>query len=1110
MTSNLNINNFNWLVSASNVQSNQSQNLTLDASNALIRLSRNGATNATFDTSFNFTNLPFCSQVPTNNNQLVNKAYLDRVFNDSSYTIDMDVFNQTFKKDTLTSPVSTVIKTNNVTSSIDAPVNQSQVYTFGQSISNIWVAGGTGLNNTLAYSSDGINWNGLGTNIFSSVYGIAWNGSLWVAVGSGTNNIAYSSDGIIWTGITGTNIFSTQGWGVAWNGIRWVAVGEGVNTIAYSSDGINWIGIGASIISSRAFFVGWNGIRWVAGGVGTNTLATSDDGITWVGRGSSIFTSAGRGIAWSGIRWVAVGQGGNTIATSDDGITWVGRGSSIFTGIGRGVAWNGIRWVAVGSGTNNIAYSTDGITWTGLSSSVFTGSFATGSSVTWNGIRWIATGESTNNSIAYSSDGIAWTGLGVSIFSLARGGTSVAFNNARPNTITYPTNLIVAGSQNTNSILYSRDGLTWTGITGTNIFSLSGYGVEWNGKIWVAGGQGTNNTLAYSYDGINWTGLGTTIFTQNCNGIVWGNNKWTAVGYGTGGSDNSIAYSYDGINWIGLGKSIFTGILGARGIAYNGTRWVAVGGQNAPTIGYSNDGINWTPVAGSQSIFGVYGECVAWNGRLWLAGGSRNVSGPNSIAYSYDGINWFGAGNSVITTTCQGLDWNGNMWVAVGSLGANTIAYSYDGLNWNGVGSSFFQTNGATSVKWCGNIWVATGDGGNNTAYSYNGVNWVAGQNLFPTIPRKIGWTSNLGNTYIQQPTIACGEGTNTLAYSPDGIFWNGLGANTFTTRCFHVTWNGTRWIAVGQGTNTIAYSTDGVNWTGLGTSIFSAVGYHVTWNGTVFVAGGEGTNALAYSSDGISWTASSSGNSLFTRVRGIAWNGVSFVAVGANSSDSAGLIAYSSDGITWSQASTTPSSLPRQGYTVAFSNRQWLAGFVGNSIGTNSLLYTTTKNGSSGWQVQGTITTIGSTGGIYGIAYNGVSWILVGENNGVGILNYGLDTSVPPTFSTRTSPFSTRGTDVAWNGVRYVATGQGTNTIAYSFDGSGNWFGGLNNTTVFTTAGNGINGNPGIGGVVVDSQIVLNQNGYGLSNKLDFSSAGYFNNSFTNITINVNPVTLT
>ena len=106
----------------------------------------------------------------------------------------------------------------NIDAQLDNPSQIEQVYTFGQSIPNRYVAVGRGTNNTLAYSSDGITWTGLGSIIFSfSGYGVAWIGSRWVALGEGTNTIAYSSDGITWTGI-GQSIFSITGLGVAWNG----------------------------------------------------------------------------------------------------------------------------------------------------------------------------------------------------------------------------------------------------------------------------------------------------------------------------------------------------------------------------------------------------------------------------------------------------------------------------------------------------------------------------------------------------------------------------------------------------------------------------------------------------------------------------------------------------------------------------------------------------------------------------------------------------------------------------------------------------------------------------------------------------------------------------
>ena len=88
--------------------------------------------------------------------------------------------------------------------------------------------------NTMAYSVDGIRWNGLGNSIFSD-YGTNafWNGYMWVAVGKGSNTIAYSLNLLDWTGL-GSTLFSVQGNGVSYDKNKWVAVGSGSeNTIRY-------------------------------------------------------------------------------------------------------------------------------------------------------------------------------------------------------------------------------------------------------------------------------------------------------------------------------------------------------------------------------------------------------------------------------------------------------------------------------------------------------------------------------------------------------------------------------------------------------------------------------------------------------------------------------------------------------------------------------------------------------------------------------------------------------------------------------------------------------------------------------------------------------------
>jgi hypothetical protein len=200
-------------------------------------------------------------------------------------------------------------------------------------------------------------------------------GSRYVAVGSGTNTIAYSTDGISWTGV-GTSIFSTSGLGVTWNGARFVATGSGTNVLAYSSDGISWTP-GYVFNVDDANGVVYGGSKYVAVGKGTgNTISYSSDGVSWsaVSGSTSLFSTSGSDVAYSSelSRFVAVGSGTNTIVYSDDGVTWypVANSTSIFSTSGNGITWNGSRFIATGTGTNTIAYSTDGLRWfTGYSTS---------------------------------------------------------------------------------------------------------------------------------------------------------------------------------------------------------------------------------------------------------------------------------------------------------------------------------------------------------------------------------------------------------------------------------------------------------------------------------------------------------------------------------------------------------------------------------------------------------------------------------------------------------------------------------------------------------------------------------------------------------------------
>jgi hypothetical protein len=283
---------------------------------------------------------------------------------------------------------------------------------------------------------------------------------------------------------------------------------------------------------------------------------------------------------------------------------------------------------------------------------------------------------------------------------------------------------------NKNSIACSLDGLNWTTVP-NNIFTDYGAAVHHSAKLsrWVAVGQGTNS-IAHSTNGVNWFPVtnSTAIFSGSGRGVAYSAalSRWVAVGGGT----NNIAHSTDGITWDGLGTNHFTG-GGGLGVCYSAelSRWVAVGhGTNTSTIAYSTDGLTWTGVANSTSIFSEGGLGVAYGGSKWVAVGL----GTHSIAYSTDGITWQGVANStsIFSTKGQGVAYSVQLsrWVAVGR-GTNSIAYSTDGITWYGVANStsIFQTVGnSVSHNSDQSRWVAVGQGTNSIAHSTDGITWTA------------------------------------------------------------------------------------------------------------------------------------------------------------------------------------------------------------------------------------------------------------------------------------------------------------------------------------------------------------------------------------------------
>ena len=359
------------------------------------------------------------------------------------------VYGQTLKKTSMIAISTIAINTSDIKVELDnLPSSIQQIYTFGSTIQNRWVAVGKD-NSSIKYSNNGIQWTTANsTSLFTDAgYGIAWNGLLWIAVGTGTNGIATSTNGIDWTGL-GTSILSI-GNGIAWGGNLWVAVGRGASYgIVISPDGVNWQVEGANLsLYGRA--VAWNGAMWVVvgGDTGyTTKIAYSNNGITWTEASIATPFPMGTGVAWNGRMWIATGAGfGNdtSIAYSYNGINWTDLGTT-FIQEGYCVAWNGVLWAVGGTtvtGKGPICTSLDGLHWT--QATLPQGSITTVTGISWNGTMWIAVGFGGTTSSLYSYNGTTWVNGDLTFTTKGNG---IAYNFRRPYTVTFNSTTSTIGS----------------------------------------------------------------------------------------------------------------------------------------------------------------------------------------------------------------------------------------------------------------------------------------------------------------------------------------------------------------------------------------------------------------------------------------------------------------------------------------------------------------------------------------------------------------------------------------------------------------------------------------------------------------------------------------
>ena len=157
---------------------------------------------------------------------------------------------------------------------------------------------------------------------------------------------------------------------------------------------------------------------------------------------------------------------------------------------------------------------------------------------------------------------------------------------------------------------------------------------------------------------------------------------WNGKIFVAGGNGNRLGWSDDRKNWNpSVSGSTIVGEIYT--IKWNGKIFVA-GDDGTKSLCWSDDGKNWYPSDNGDTIFHEINS-ITWNGKIFVAGGFSSSSNDNKIGWSEDGKTWYSSLSGANTIYTYSIIWNGKIFV-VGGQGTsgtvNKLAWSEDGKNW--------------------------------------------------------------------------------------------------------------------------------------------------------------------------------------------------------------------------------------------------------------------------------------------------------------------------------------------------------------------------------------------------------------------------------------------
>ena len=277
------------------------------------------------------------------------------------------------------------------------------------------------------------------------------------------------------------------------------------------------------------------------------------------------------------------------------------------------------------------------------------------------------------------------------------------------NSVVYGNGKFVAVARQSNQIMYSTDGNTWSPATHPCSSIVDWNDVTFGNGIFVAvcsnSPSGENNPVMYSSDGISWS-CSTLPNRAHYSAVTYGNGLFVAVataGYnGSPPYDGGVVTSPDGITWT---KQNAAAPNSWRGLTFANNIFVAVATTGTgDRVMTSPDGINWT-VRTSAADNDWYS--VAYGNSLFVA---VSITGSgNRVMTSPNGINWT-IGSSAANNSWYDVTYGNGMFVAVSNSGSgNRVMSSTNGTSWN---LETTPDNTWRGVAFGNNEFVAVGNSG--------------------------------------------------------------------------------------------------------------------------------------------------------------------------------------------------------------------------------------------------------------------------------------------------------------------------------------------------------------------------------------------------------------